>query len=49
MSVSAFRTIDKKVVYITVPAKCGQRVQSLQALKLSKSNLSNGTYTFYID
>ena len=26
-----------------------QRVQSSQALKLSKSNLSNGTYTFYID
>ena len=49
MSVPAFRTIDKNVVYITVPAKCGQRVQSLQALKLSKSNLSNGTYTFYID
>ena len=27
----------------------GQRVQSLQALKLSKSSLSNGTFSFYID
>ena len=27
----------------------GQRVQSLQDLKLSKSNLSDGTYTFHID
>ena len=34
---------------ILCKSESGKRVLSLQALNLSKSSLSNGTYRFYID
>ena len=43
------KKVLRKKLCILLCLLSGQHVHSLQALKLSKSNLSNGTFTFYID